>query len=294
MFGFFNIAKPSGPTSHDIVDQVRQLLGRGVKVGHAGTLDPFADGVLAVCVGPATRLADYVQSRPKRYAARVSLGAVSATDDPEGPITPTPGAAPPLRQAVEEALAAMVGEIQQSPPAHSAVHVNGNRAYKLARKGRELDIPPRPVVVHEIRLARYEWPVLEIDVRCGGGTYIRALARDIGKSLGVGGYCAALTRTEVGPFHLDQAKKVEALDVQNDLIGPLAALEGLLQVTLTDEDARRIGLGQSVMLRQPAPSGQAAVLGASGELIAIANLEDDGLTLRPDKVFPARPDLERQ
>ncbi|HOF19452.1 MAG TPA: tRNA pseudouridine(55) synthase TruB, partial [Phycisphaerae bacterium] len=165
MFGFFNLRKPAGPTSHDMVSAVRRLLPRGTRVGHAGTLDPFADGVLVICVGPAARLAEFVQAAPKRYRAVVTLGATSTTDDPEGEILPREPAPPPSPQDVRQAVARFVGEIPQTPPAHSAVLVNGHRAYKLARAGRELNLRPRVVAIHAIDVIRYDWPRLTLDVR---------------------------------------------------------------------------------------------------------------------------------
>jgi len=289
VFGFLNVRKPSGPTSHDMVAGVRRRLGRGVKVGHAGTLDPFADGVLVVCVGPATRLAEHVQALPKRYVAEVVLGATSTTDDAEGQVTPTPGAAAPTEQAVRAALGGLVGEILQRPPAHSAVHVAGRRAYRLARAGQQVDLPPRPVSVHAIEPLGYEYPRLRIDVRCGTGTYVRALARDVGQALGVGGYCSALTRTEVGPFRLGEAVGPDELDPARDLLDPLTGLAGLSRVAVDDEGARRLALGKEVRAEPcPAAEGQdVAAVDARGRLVAIARAGAGG-ALRPRKVF-ARP-----
>ena len=284
MFGFLNVHKPPGPTSHDIVAHVRRLVGRKVKVGHAGTLDPFAEGVLVICVGPATRLASYVQAAPKRYLAEITLGATSTTDDSEGEITPTPGATPPGEADVREALARFVGQIQQVPPAHSAVHVNGQRAYKLARAGEDVQLAPRPVTVHEIAPVRCEYPRLTIDVRCASGTYIRSLARDVGAALGVGGYCSKLTRTEIGLFHLDDAKTPDDLDPEGDLRPPLVALESLEKVVVDEEGVTKLMMGQSVSLPDDAPCGEVAAVGPDGRLIALASAEPGAL--RPTKVFP--------
>ncbi|MGC9455687.1 MAG: tRNA pseudouridine(55) synthase TruB [Phycisphaerae bacterium] len=284
MFGFLNINKPSGPTSHDVVAQVRRRLGRGVKVGHTGTLDPFADGVLVLCVGPATRLAERVAAGEKRYRATVTLGATSDTDDVEGRITPS-GTAPPAREKVEAVLPGFVGQIEQVPPAHSAVHVNGRRAYKLARAGRPAELPTRSVVVHELTMLRYEPPELEIDARCGGGTYIRALARDIGRDLGCGGYCSKLTRMQVGPFRLSDAVGPEHLDPQRDLLDPLCALEGIPRVLVEAAAARRIANGNSVPLPEHCEPGEVAVIDGAGNLLALAEVSEDNLTLRPRRVF---------
>jgi len=284
MFGFLNVRKPPGPTSHDIVAHVRRLVGREVKVGHAGTLDPFAEGVLVICVGPATRLASYVQAAPKRYLAEITLGATSTTDDREGELTHTPDAAPPVEPDVQNVLTSFVGPIQQVPPAHSAVHVNGRRAYKLARAGEDVQLAPRPVTIHGIVLVCYEYPLLTIDVRCGSGTYIRSLARDVGTALGAGGYCSKLTRTEVGPFHLDTAKSPDALNPQGDLLPPLVALDSLEKLTVDDEGTAKLLLGQAVRIPDDTPCGEVAAVAPDGRLIAIVSAEPGAL--RPKKVFP--------
>jgi tRNA pseudouridine55 synthase len=288
MFGFFAIHKPPGPTSHDMVAGVRRMLGRGVKVGHAGTLDPFAEGVLVVCVGHATRLADYVQAAAKRYSAVVVLGATSSTDDPEGEITPTPGlAAPPGEADVRRALEQFAGQIQQVPPAHSAVHVDGRRAYQLARKGRAVDLPARTVTVHAVDLVSYDYPELALDIRCGSGTYIRALARDLGAALGTGGYCGRLIRTAVGPFHIDQSVRLEDLDPTRDLLSPLLAVAHLPHVTIPPDLLGRLVHGNALIPPEPlAPNAtEAALLDEQGQLLALADLRDAGRHLQPTKVF---------
>lgn len=285
MFGFFNINKPAGLTSHDIVAAVRRRLGRNAKIGHAGTLDPFADGVLVVCVGPATRLADYVQNRPKRYTAEITLGATSSTDDTEGKITPRSAAAPEA-DAIEKTLRSFVGEIQQRPPIHSAVHVNGRRAYKLARAGEEIELPARAVSVYSIDIVKYDYPSLTIDVSCGSGTYIRSLARDIGEALGVGGYCSKLTRTAVGGFLLADAVDVEKVSPQSEhLISPLAVLENMPKVQIDASEITAICLGRFLRSPQPLSPGEAAAVDCDGNLAAIMTVQQDGMTLKPDKVF---------
>lgn len=285
MFGFFNINKPPGPTSHDIVNQLRRRVGKGVKLGHAGTLDPFAEGVLVLCVGPGTRLAEYVQAYCKRYAAEVTLGATSTTDDPEGQISEVAGASAPSLEAVKNALGAFVGQIQQVPPAHSAVHVEGRRAYELARDGKTPRISPRTVTIHTIELLSYDYPRLDIDVTCGAGTYIRALARDIGEALHSGAYCSALRRTEVGPFRAEQAKAPDELDPQRHLLSPLMALESMEKIKLPADQIRRLTLGQAVQLTEPRDAHELAVLDERGHLTAITSGSSDGLALQPIKVF---------
>lgn len=293
MFGFVNVNKPPGPTSFTVVAAVRRQVSRKVKVGHAGTLDPFASGVLVVCVGPATRLTSYVQAAHKRYLATVSLGATSTTDDTEGELTATAGAQAPDAEAVRQAVAQFVGRIEQVPPAFSAVHVNGSRAYKLARRGHALDIPPRAVTIHGIDVVRYAWPRIDIDVRCGGGTYIRALARDIGAALGTGGYCASLTRTEVGPFTLDSAVDLGDTDLAKHLISPRVALADMPTVTLDEAWIARIVIGRPVPCGDlpdppPADAEVIAMIDVNGELLALAKFCDEGLAVTPTKVFVAR------
>jgi tRNA pseudouridine55 synthase len=288
VFGFLNIRKPPGPTSHDLVDQVRRavrpLVGR-TKVGHAGTLDPFAEGVLVMCLGAATRLAEYVQRRPKRYLAEVTLGATSTTDDREGEVTPQASAAPPTVETVAEAVRAFVGRIEQVPPAHSAVHVDGRRAYELARAGERTELPPRQVDVHELRIVEYAWPLLRLDVRCGSGTYVRALARDIGAALGVGGFCSALTRSEVGSFTLSRAVEVEKLDFARDLVSPAEALDEMQRITADDRQAGLVRRGMAVEAPHNATDGEAAVIDAAGALVAIALVDARAGVVRPVKVF---------
>jgi tRNA pseudouridine55 synthase len=302
MFGFLNIDKPPGPTSHDVVAMVRRLLPRSLKVGHAGTLDPFASGVLVVCIGHATRLADMVQRQSKRYVAQILLGAASSTDDSQGKIVASvaaSGVLPPSSDQVRQALSAMVGQVQQVPPQHSAVHVAGQRAYHLARRGQEMALPARPVTIYSIDLVRYDYPQVEIEVHCGSGTYIRSIARDLGAALGVGGYCRQLRRTQVGLFKVQEAANPEHLDIPTQLIPPLGALADIPIVKVDPTGAARIARGQCVALDHAAiasianptvlaPNSEAAITDQEGNLLAIAVVDPDAKTLRPTKVFQAQ------
>ena len=312
LFGFYNINKPAGPTSHDIVARVRRRLREEmalkIKVGHTGTLDPFASGVLVVAAGPATRLADYVQAAPKRYTAEVTLGATSTTDDVEGDITPVTAAAPPTRKQVHAALDEFVGTIMQRPPAYSAVHVNGRRAYKLARDGREVDVPARAVTIHALELLRYEYSAATLDVLCASGTYIRSLARDLGEALGVGGYCTALVRTAVGEFTIDRAAAVDELDLARDLIPPLTPLADMpamavpqelltplahgkmlhvARLTRLDATPRRASMPALRALGDASAEGgcEVALVDEASGLLAIGQLRADGQAVHPWKVF---------
>jgi tRNA pseudouridine55 synthase len=290
MFGLLNINKPVGPSSFGVVAHVRKLVGgRKTKVGHAGTLDPFADGVLVVCIGGATRLADYVQQQTKGYRAVITLGAVSYTHDPEGPITENPNAQPVDIGDINCVLETFIGRIDQIPPAHSAIHVNGQRAYNLARAGHKLDLPPRKVNIYSVALAKYDYPSLTIDISCGAGTYIRSLARDIGEKLGVGAYCSGLTRTSIGKFKLTDAIDLDNVAPPADLIDPIEALDALTQIAVDPEDQNRIAMGKTIAspttIENPTP--EIAVTDQSGNLIALSALLDtpEGQFLKPSKVF---------
>ncbi len=302
MFGFLNIDKPAGPTSHDIVATVRRLVGRKVKVGHAGTLDPFATGVLVVCLGPATRLADYVQAAPKRYRTDIHLGATSTTDDCDGEITPRDDATPPPAHAVTAACATFIGNSQQTPPAHSAVHVDGERAYVLARAGEHVELRPRNVTIYDVHLLDYSWPRLTLEITCGSGTYIRAIARDLGAALGVGGYCQTLRRLAVGAFDADGAISPSELAMPLRVADPSLAVAGWNTYVITDALMVDLHHGHplevaALISRQPAhtalpsthiPPDWAALVSDEGALLALA--ERKGTThLQPRKVLCPRP-----
>ncbi len=202
------------------VAAVRRRAG-GARTGHAGTLDPLAEGVLVVAVGRATKALARFMATGKRYRTVVDLGAFTSTDDREGERVEIEVERPPSEDDVRAVLSRFVGEIPQRPPARSAVKVGGRRAYQLARQGRSVELAERIVSVHGIELLRYDWPLLELDVRCGKGTYIRSLARDIGKALGTGGHCATLRRTAVGPFTDAMSRRLDDLPksiAQADLI----------------------------------------------------------------------------
>jgi tRNA pseudouridine55 synthase len=190
------------------VATVRRRAG-GARTGHAGTLDPLATGVLVLALGRATKVIDRLMATDKRYRTTIDLSAFSPTDDLEGELEPVPVARPPSAGEVRAALDRFTGEIEQQPPAFSAVKVDGRRAYKLARRGEPVSIPARRVRIHTISLVRYEWPILELDVHCAKGVYIRRLARDLGTALGTGGHCTAIRRTAVGPFTIDMATPLE-------------------------------------------------------------------------------------
>jgi tRNA pseudouridine55 synthase len=208
--GILVLDKDLGMSSMRAVEIARRRAGRA-KAGHAGTLDPLATGVLVVAFGRATKAIDLLMATEKRYETDVDLSAFTATDDREGERREVVVATPPTSEAVERALGGFLGEIMQKPPAFSAVHVGGKRAYALARNDAPPDLPPRRVVVHEIALLRYEWPIATVAIRSGKGFYVRSLARDLGLALGTGGHCATLRRTAVGPFTLKVARTLADL-----------------------------------------------------------------------------------
>jgi tRNA pseudouridine55 synthase len=204
MSGLLVVDKPLGWTSTEVVRQVRRAAG-GVKAGHAGTLDPLATGVVIVCLGQATRAVDRLMSLPKTYEAVVDLSATTASDDLESPRQEVAVSREPDLESVRAAAARFVGLIQQMPPAFSAMKIGGKRAYKLARKGRQVPLRPREVTVYAIDVLDYAWPRVTLRIECGRGTYIRSLARDLGVALATGGHLASLRRTAVGPYKVEQA-----------------------------------------------------------------------------------------
>jgi tRNA pseudouridine55 synthase len=292
--GIIVVAKEPGPTSHDIVALVRRLTGVK-RVGHGGTLDPFAAGVLPVFVGHATRLVEYHMTDDKEYMALVCFGARSTTDDLDGEFTPSE-TAPPTRDQVEDAIVDFRGEIEQIPPDYSAVRVAGRKAYELARHGEKPGLRPRRVTVHRLEMTAWDnndasRPLATIEVRCSAGTYIRALARDLGERLGCGAYLGALTRTASGPFTLAQASSLGEVRAAlsngraADILLPMdTGLDGYPLVTVGGADLNSLARGQHLRrLRDAVPDGLVRVVDESGHLVAIARAGDG--TLKPEKVF---------
>jgi tRNA pseudouridine55 synthase len=214
MDGIIVLDKPAGMTSARAVDAAKRLLPRGTKIGHAGTLDPFATGVLLLLVGRATKLCERLMDQPKTYETTVKLGATTKTDDPESseePFAPAAAIAPVAREMIEAALPRFVGEILQRPPVFSALKISGKRAADRVRAGQHVELEPRPVRVYSIELLDYGWPLLRLRIDCGRGTYIRSIARDLGEALGVGGYLTELRRTRIGAYNVGQAVTIDTL-----------------------------------------------------------------------------------
>ena len=214
--GILLIDKPAGMTSFGVVARVRRILseraGKKVKVGHTGTLDPFATGLLILCVGKETKNAMSYTKLDKTYEATILLGKTSTTGDPEGEISQVSDKLP-TKESVHDVLGYFVGEITQTPPVYSAIKVNGQRAYSLARQGRSVEIPERQVKIYSLELLDYDYPELKIKARVSSGTYIRSLAEDIGKALNTGAYCVQLRRTSVADWSVDQSQKLKALGI---------------------------------------------------------------------------------
>jgi len=287
--GLLNLNKPIGVTSRDVVDRVSRPL-RKIKVGHAGTLDPLASGVLVVCVGAATRLIEYVQQMPKTYRATIRLGVTSDTLDADGQVVETLDPRIPSIDEIRDILATQVGTIQQMPPQFSALKVGGKRAYDLARAGQEAELSARPVEVYRVELLGYEWPRLEVEIDCGSGTYIRSIARDVGKALDCGGLIEVLTRTRIGPFRQEDAIDPSTLSRETipALLRPAAeAVSGLRALSVSVDDLARIARGQTVSAGEPLAPGEVALIGPGGDLAAIAEVDAGGLWLLPRRVLVA-------
>jgi tRNA pseudouridine55 synthase len=286
--GFLVVDKPLGATSRDAVDRVQRWLPRGTRIGHCGTLDPLASGVLVLAVGVATRLVEYVQAQTKVYRAGVMLGATTSTDDSEGVPVPVPDAIVPDRPTVERVLGEFLGTIQQVPPAYSAAHVDGSRAYRLAREGKTVELTPRPVRIDRIDLREFAYPRLDLEITCGKGTYIRSLARDLGRRLGVGGYLSSLRRTRIGVFEEAGAILLDTPPTPFPF-RPLAdALADSPKLVLEETDLARLANGQRLLSADDALDGfDIAVLDARGALRAIVRRESG--QLRPIKVMALPP-----
>ena len=286
MFGLLDVDKPAGITSRDVVNRVQRVV-RPLKVGHAGTLDPLATGVLVIAIGPATRLIEYIQRMPKVYQGTFLLGRTSDTEDVEGEVIKLSDAAIPSRVAIEAAIPRFVGSIAQRPPAYSALKVGGRRAYKMARRGDTFELAPRSVEIHAIEMVRYDYPGLELLVRCGSGTYIRSLGRDLAEAIGTGAIMSKLRRLAVGPFLSNDAATGDKLDftaIQSRLLSPLLAVGEMPRITLEDDEMGHVAQGRPIPNRWGATSAEIAAVTAQGTLAAILTTAADGM-IRPEKCF---------
>ncbi len=304
MDGVLNINKPRGPTSHDVVARLRRVVGER-KVGHAGTLDPMASGVLLVSLGNATRIVEYLVNWQKSYRTTAILGAETDTQDAAGVVVSEGDASYVTRELLEQALCAFEGEISQVPPMVSAIRHRGQRLYQLARAGDVVERQPRPVRIHSLQLVEFQpghRVTAILDVDCSKGTYIRTLCSDVGRSLGCGGHMASLVRTRIGKFRVEDAVSPEEVEVSAasaglaGIVQPIdEVLEEMPVIQLNAEDAGKAVHGATVMVGelaqlQPA-GGRVRIHGPGACLLGIGRLRllsNEYLALSPEKVFTLR------
>ena len=271
MLGLLNVHKPVGVTSRDAVTHVQRLL-KPLKVGHAGTLDPLASGVLVIGIGKATRLMKYVQRMPKLYRASFRLGFESDTEDILGQVRQVPETSVPTHDQILERLPRFIGEIQQRPPAFSALKVKGQRAYALARKGQDVVLEPRPVQVYDIQLEHYAFPQLQLTISCGTGTYVRSLGRDLAQDLGTAAVMESLVRCSIGSFKLDQSLTLDSLgrqEISRHLLPAGRAVEDLPSVVLEQDLLDKVELGQLIQLPPSSQGPEIALRDRDNNLLAI-------------------------
>ena len=290
--GLLNINKPAGITSHDVVDRVRRILGQK-RVGHAGTLDPAATGILLVCAGQATRLVEYLVPGTKTYQGAIVLGRSTNTYDREGETSAEADTTHLDRRLVEGAMAGFIGEIEQVPPPYSAIKRDGVPAYKLARKGKSVDLPARRIRIDSFEILEWECPRLDFRIICQSGTYVRSVAHDLGAALKTGGYLESLSRTASGSWKIEDSVSLEDLeeaaagDRLDELIKPLSGvLPDMPKVTISEEEAGLLGHGRALELEV---DGQPETIGAwtsAGRLVAVL-VPGGPNRWNPKKVFPA-------
>lgn len=277
--GLLLVDKPAGMTSHDVVAIARRALGEP-RIGHAGTLDPFATGLLVLLVGRVTRLLPYLDGEPKVYDARIRFGAETDTDDASGRLVRE--APLPIRADVDRGIASLTGTLDQEPSAYSARHLAGRRAYDAARQGTPLKLPPSRVTVHSWDVKARTKDTLHAVITCSGGTYVRALARDLGRHAGSAAHLVNLRRTASGPFHVGDANGLDALrDGRYGLLSPMRALSSLAVEQLDALGAERAARGN--LVDATVAGNRAALVGPNGDLIAVA--ERSGSSWQPRTVL---------
>ena len=292
MDGVLNINKPSGMTSHDVVQAVRRITGEK-RVGHTGTLDPMATGVLVLCVGRATRIARYLEAGEKEYKAVMHLGVTTDTLDAEGRVLETRSCGPPDRSQLLHALKQFIGTIMQQPPAYSAIKVKGVASYKLAREGKAEPLKPRQITIFDIELTAYEYPFISLTVKCSKGVYIRTLCADLGDTLGPGAHLTSLVRTRSGRFGIDHAVTLDqiadlaAAGILGQVLIPLdEALADFPAMKVEEADAGRIVHGNRIPWHGDSTSinsGLVRIHGPEGRLLALARAANG--EIRPELVF---------
>lgn len=290
VFGFLNIDKPSGMTSHDVVAKVRRLCRNSVgktKVGHAGTLDPLATGVLVICLGYATRLSEYAMQSTKKYRASVHLGIETDTYDAEGEVIAEKDASHIMLTQVEDSLKPYIGDIKQLPPMYSAIKKDGKKLYELAREGIEIEREARSVTIHSIEIVEWNNPVAVLDVTCGAGTYIRSLAHDIGEQLNTGAHLSGLIRSRSGAFSVEDAISLDTLlesdNWQESITTPSDALTDWNSIQLTDHESAEIQLGRTIPKNDDLADKLVMAYMPDAHLLAV--LENRDNHWKPHKVF---------
>jgi len=293
--GLLVVDKPLGMTSRAAVDALQSVFPSGTRLGHAGTLDPLATGVLVICAGAATRFTEYIQRMEKTYCTRLRLGARSDTDDREGTVVPVSVTQHPRSETVLEALQSFVGEIEQIPPAYSAAKVTGRRAYDLARAGRDFSLRPRTVHIRSLDLLAYDYPWLDVQVRCGKGTYIRSLARDLGERLSCGALVETLRRTRIGSFEQTLAQPLGSatLEMSKQLLPLSWAVADLPRVDLHESEVVHIRHGRRIPWPStfdpaglPAHAQELAAFDSGNLLIAVVGIDHQQKELFAQKVLP--------
>lgn len=292
MLGILNINKPPDWTSRDVVNRVSRLVGRKVKCGHAGTLDPLATGVLLVCVGKATKLVPFIHEHSKCYEGTFLIGKKSATDDIEGEIKNVLIPEGLDEKLIQSLLPQFTGKIEQVPPAYSAIKINGERAYKAARRGENIEMPTRRVYVDCLELTQFDRTTMQLSMTCGTGTYVRSIGRDIARKAGTEAVMSALVRTSIGPFAVKDAVSLD--DLTKETIGehlhsPLEAVHHLPRYCATEREAISLRFGQRIDFHSDQLNGDSsaksiAVTDENGQLIAI--VEPEASCLAPQIVFP--------
>jgi len=292
MDGVLNINKPSGMTSHDVVESVRRIV-REKRTGHTGTLDPLATGVLVLCAGKATRIAQYLEAGEKEYKAIMRLGVMTDTLDADGRVLETRQYTPPNNQTIETAIQRFIGPIMQQPPAYSAIKVGGVPSYKLAREGKAEPLKPRPVTIFSVDLTAYTDPFVHLTVRCSKGVYIRTLCADIGDALGMGASLISLQRTRSGRFRIEHSITLEKLAKQasegslEDVLTSIdTALDDFPLVPVSEAEAIRVQHGNQICCSEAfavSEKGLVRVHSPSGKLLALARIATG--ILKPDLVF---------
>lgn len=282
LFGLLNVNKPAGVTSRDVVNQVQRLI-KPVRIGHAGTLDPMATGVLLLVVGPATRLVESLHRFPKQYRGTFLLGRMSDTEDIEGRVEELTNPPRPTADQIERLLPTFRGTIQQVPPAYSALKVAGRRAHALARQGEPVVLEPRSITIHELQLVRYDYPELELELTCSSGTYVRSLGRDLARALGTEAVMSQLTRTAIGHFLLENACQMGELTretLADRLLTPLEAIRDWPRRLLTSGEITELRHGRRIPLTLEADVGEArdvAGCDADGRLLALLQIREGWL-----------------